>query len=267
MQRLDRPQFSRRGRLRAFTLVEFLVVIAIVALLIALLLPALGQARASAQAVKCGASLHQVYFSFGSYAADYRGIVYSNKQYGSPGWGYYMDAMTPGAYFGGSEPHPTAGAGANNRRYPVLKCGSEVGAYINAQPTNAPPVTMYDNPWVPSSYAMNFMMNYGAWDDPATTRFGERTMHGWYSATYIAGRVLNVSDVSFMMDGPTWTNWGWATPEYGYAIDYPYSIIPFAEYAFRHVGKSANVLYFDGPNERRQHVSETGKLIWTWKNP
>jgi len=58
---------------RAFTLVELLVVVAIVALLLAILTPALKKARSAAEATICGANQRQIYMAARQFAADNNG--------------------------------------------------------------------------------------------------------------------------------------------------------------------------------------------------
>ena len=64
---------SQRGSRRpgAFTLVELLVVVAIIALLLGILLPALGRAREIARRTACMSNLRQVMLAFNYYANDF----------------------------------------------------------------------------------------------------------------------------------------------------------------------------------------------------
>ncbi|MGD9790405.1 MAG: type II secretion system protein [Phycisphaerales bacterium] len=57
--------------LRAFTLVEVLVVIAIIALLVSLLLPSLGGARESSRTIACASNLRQFGIAWQGYAGDF----------------------------------------------------------------------------------------------------------------------------------------------------------------------------------------------------
>jgi len=63
----------RRSKHRAFTLVELLIVIAIIALLVAILLPALSKARVAAIRAACGSNLRQNGLLMMMYANDYNG--------------------------------------------------------------------------------------------------------------------------------------------------------------------------------------------------
>ncbi len=86
---------------RAFTLIELMVVIAIIALLIAVLLPSLQAARQHAKAVQCGSNLHHVglamanylYSSKGTYPASY---LYPDSAEGS--WSLEQDEGKPFGY-------------------------------------------------------------------------------------------------------------------------------------------------------------------------
>jgi prepilin-type N-terminal cleavage/methylation domain-containing protein/prepilin-type processing-associated H-X9-DG protein len=68
-------------KIRAFTLVELLVVIGIIALLVALLLPALNKAREQANATKCASNIRQILQYTFMYANDNKGALF-----GPPFW-------------------------------------------------------------------------------------------------------------------------------------------------------------------------------------
>src|SRR4051812_42266748 len=69
------PPCRRRRNRAAFTLVELLVVIGVIAVLIAMLLPALNGARQRAMATQCLSNLRQLSQAFVTYNVDNKGFV------------------------------------------------------------------------------------------------------------------------------------------------------------------------------------------------
>lgn len=101
--RLDRYLWARRPRRHAFTLVEVLVVIAIITTLIAILVPALSASRRSARRTECQANLRHLAIAWTDYLDQYSehfyqrvnaNLIYGGIQ-GKGSAAYGADPATP----------------------------------------------------------------------------------------------------------------------------------------------------------------------------
>ena len=142
---------SRRNP-AAFTLVELLVVIGIIALLISILMPALTAARESANNIKCKANLRQIGNALLLYAQDWKGAIISTQNEQNVVWCQFF---TPNVYTGN-----LASRLGNNRE--IFKCPSErIRHYLNN----------------PSAYPTNYGINVIRREQPASVPPGNGIWH------------------------------------------------------------------------------------------
>ncbi len=201
----------------AFTLVELLIVIAIIAILASLLLPALKRARDYGKAIVCKNNLKQIGAATISYTCDHDGRLTPWRMSSIYAWGgsTYHHVAIYGEYLGYTNTE------YENVRHWLWVCPSDNDPFKFSSATNAVnlPVRIYD------SYGINVRLSPDCKTYPSMkpTRLS---------------RIRETSEVALFLDqeGTTWnTQTHFGAPEQ--VIDDPE--------AFRHPGDQLNVLYAD----------------------
>ena len=116
-----RPHVSRQVTAKAFTLVELLVVIGIIAVLIAILLPALQQARRQAAVVQCSSNMRQVAMALIMYIDANKGKHPLASAPTVPnvfpqGW-WWPNELVRGKFINAPNVYPVAGVPASQKQF------------------------------------------------------------------------------------------------------------------------------------------------------
>ncbi len=117
----------------AFTLVELMIVITIIALLVAILLPAVGGVLRYADSVRCQSNLKQIAVSVLSYATDYNGAIPPTKVKRQDGTIYYWCNLLAMRDLGVENTAGKTGPGGDPLRTSqnsVLLCPSSTLTYV-----------------------------------------------------------------------------------------------------------------------------------------
>lgn len=210
------PATSCQAGVRAaFTLVELLVVIGIIALLISILLPALNRARESAQSVACASNLRQMGIGIQFYCNDHKGFypTIDTANNGTP-YAFWAALLHNGGYVniasdGGPLSAPTGG---------VLRCPSRT--YPEGWNPSIASVLWYPHfaPTVPGPMAVDLFQFFSA----DRVNLKSARVGTIPPDKILLGEVLPAD----------FSAWIYYTPNYGY-------------FGAVH-GKKVNVLYVDG---------------------
>ncbi len=212
---------NKKSPQQAFTLIELLVVISIISLLIAILLPALGQARKSAQNLMCMNLIRQFGVANGVYATQSKGFILPVRLK-APG-----DVKTDWM--------------ANSMLHDAMGLGNLTIGYGNVPMNRICPMADYAKAHPGSGmYADRYKWQY-SYGGVVQSFSSEQLLDTTTQIVYRIDRILKPSYKLAMADAMDW--WIRSSRSNFYVSD---SIMTTSMMtAYRH-GGAANVLFFDG---------------------
>jgi prepilin-type N-terminal cleavage/methylation domain-containing protein len=211
-------EMAMRGSLRkrAFTLVELLVVIGIIAVLIGILLPALSKARDQANVVKCSATMKQFYDVWNIYASTFKGqVLPARNQYpGSAEFGFYEGTLIGWALKANRSSGTNAGRGTDTATVikQILTCSA---ANHDLDPDAATAAAIDLKSIYFGDYVYNTWMGHIVFD-PVTKAISTASMVN-PKITQIPGNVIILMESNKPNVTPSGTSWAtYSMPGNGY---------------------------------------------------
>ena len=175
---------SRRPKFSAFTLVELLVVIGIIAVLIGLLLPSLGRARSQARSVNCLSNLRQMAIAAQAYVNKYNGcfpIAYYQSYDGPTTYSYCWDLTT------------ISTPGQPTTVIPGLLWDGTAAQKIQQCPSFDGPANYADNPFTGYNYNTSYI-GHGADEASPAPMKASQIRHSSETALFGDGQYLSGAD-------------------------------------------------------------------------
>lgn len=213
--------------LGAFSLLELLVVISIIALLASMLLPAIGMVRRAARATSCQSNQHQIYLGIAMYSHDWDGEVMS-AAIGSPSistWGQIL----------ATELNIPTGWPLPRTQFRVFNCPENTAQYTAMGSGGSDGETSYQgNGWTP---------NQATWD-------------GLFFSSRLP-LIQHASEVYAFWDGAYYRTEIWNDDGGGTV---PATTLGVRMLRYRHQGK-ANLMFADGHADKSQMMRSRGSFL------